>query len=444
MAWGLGIHVANRSDGSSQDRVFPAFPVRVGRNALNDLVLNFPFVSQFHLVLELQDGRLFLRDLGSTNGTIVRGLGRAPANQLVDLAAYGFEFSILNLEFRTYTAVVDNAAAPVASHRRPLRVTDFLNSVNAMDVAQALALADAAGGVTDQHRGLYVKYRSAYNELFASITEAINRAPVTSRAQLIGDFSRQMDALGREPEFLQLCAQQGAAVPPQGGDRSSRNRLEDVALQGIRELANDFCPGAGPLESVPDLVRFAERLQQVLDLFLRSFIPLRDGQRQFEQDMAVRRQSSAPVGVSTVASAQNPQELGQALLDWRRAVNDDFAQVEHTFADLMIHQVALLSGVMTGVRSLLAQLSPEELERKAQDPHYNPDGLGIGPYRYKSLWKVFEKLHADVASEDKQVFGVLFGRDFAQSYQQSFGASSGVAPVARNPTPMAPGGSTPR
>jgi type VI secretion system protein ImpI len=146
---------------------------------------------------------------------------------------------------------------------------------------------------------------------------------------------------------------------------------------------------------------------------------MRDGQRQFEADMAVRRLSGAPQ--SAAESAQTIQELSQALLDWHHPGTEGIVHVENTLADLMIHQVALLNGVMSGVRTLLLEFSPAEIEKKAQDARFNPDGMGIGPYRYKSLWKTLERMHADFAGEDKQVFSVLFGRQFAQAYEKLFG-----------------------
>jgi len=48
--------------------------VTVGKDAANDLVLDDPFVSARHLRLERRDGRWRVRDLGSTNGTLLAGV----------------------------------------------------------------------------------------------------------------------------------------------------------------------------------------------------------------------------------------------------------------------------------------------------------------------------------------------------------------------------------
>ncbi|MFQ5948448.1 MAG: FHA domain-containing protein [Acidimicrobiia bacterium] len=53
------------------------FPIRqavvLGRSPEADIVLEDPYASDFHTRLGVQDGRVTLHDLGSTNGTYVNG-----------------------------------------------------------------------------------------------------------------------------------------------------------------------------------------------------------------------------------------------------------------------------------------------------------------------------------------------------------------------------------
>jgi type VI secretion system protein ImpI len=101
-----------------------------------------------------------------------------------------------------------------------------------------------------------------------------------------------------------------------------------------------------------------------------------------------------------------------ALLDPQDRSYDGPNAVEGILADLMIHQVALLDGVMVGVRSLLDELSPQSIEQ----------AVGIGGSagllgaKYKARWEEFcqrfEKL-----SEGQQSFSYVFGQDFAEVYR---------------------------
>ncbi len=66
-----------------EEKVYPlsAAPMRVGRMGTADIVLDRPerYVSKQHCEMVLKEGRVLLRDLGSTNGTIMGG-EKLPAN----------------------------------------------------------------------------------------------------------------------------------------------------------------------------------------------------------------------------------------------------------------------------------------------------------------------------------------------------------------------------
>ena len=71
----------------SFEATFERFPVRLGRNQLNDLPIDRPYVSQFHAAFEVQnDSQMFVKDLGSTNGTIYKGQ-RLNRDQMIDITA---------------------------------------------------------------------------------------------------------------------------------------------------------------------------------------------------------------------------------------------------------------------------------------------------------------------------------------------------------------------
>ena len=100
VALGLRLRVTNTQDRNMIERTFDRFPVRIGRNPLNDFQIDSPFVSQFHAVLELTGNTLMLRDLGSKNGTSLRGSGKVASHQVVDLGPSNYEFAISSLFFQ--------------------------------------------------------------------------------------------------------------------------------------------------------------------------------------------------------------------------------------------------------------------------------------------------------------------------------------------------------
>ena len=70
--------------------------VSIGAHPENHVVLDDPFVSRFHCRLHLRDGRLFLRDLGSRNGTRLDGTPVTEAELSVGatLQVGGFELKL--------------------------------------------------------------------------------------------------------------------------------------------------------------------------------------------------------------------------------------------------------------------------------------------------------------------------------------------------------------
>jgi type VI secretion system protein ImpI len=93
-------------------------------------------------------------------------------------------------------------------------------------------------------------------------------------------------------------------------------------------------------------------------------------------------------------------------------------KVNDLFVDVMSHQVALLNGVMEGVKTLLTQLSPKAIE---DDFERKGKKAGLFSNKYEALWKFYEDRHGDYSGEDKQTFLIIFGPQFSKAYAASAG-----------------------
>ena len=81
----LEIVIINPASTSNRTLTFSNSPVRIGRNQLNDISLDDPFVSEWHGVIRFSDESIAYFDLGSTNGSVVEGV-RLTKNVPVPLA----------------------------------------------------------------------------------------------------------------------------------------------------------------------------------------------------------------------------------------------------------------------------------------------------------------------------------------------------------------------
>jgi type VI secretion system protein len=68
------------------------------------------------------------------------------------------------------------------------------------------------------------------------------------------------------------------------------------------------------------------------------------------------------------------------------------------------------------VRSLLARLAPQEIERAVTSGW---------PTRAAAVWKRYTERHQQIAGEDKNITSVVFGPEFARAYAEVGGEGSG-------------------
>jgi type VI secretion system protein ImpI len=425
---GLRVRVVSMQDGSAFERTFDRSPVRIGRNPLNELQIQTAFVSQFHAVLEFDDTHIMLRDLGSTNGTALRASGRMQPNRPVDLTSQNFEFAIVSLWFQLFFV---SAPPPRVEQKREgtilsLNVSELHNLMRpsvAGAAPQVQTGPDRTPELLANLRPAYEEYRAAWAKVYRELFASVNPLEPAARQRFLERASVDLAAMQHEGDFQRLSAYFGGSTTPKAKQsHSDTTRDEAVALQALRDLAAGFVPQRGQLERVVDLVMFAQKVQDLLGVFFKCFLALRDGHKQFKTQMDIRRtkptgeQLSPALAVEVIA---DPRELASRVLDWTDPTNEGSRAIESTFAEIMVHQVAMLSGVMRGVRSLLAKLAPQSIEAELENPRRkNAGGIQLGPFRYKTLWELYSEIYGDFAEDEKQAFALIFGSEFASAYSE--------------------------
>src|SRR4029077_1139288 len=81
----LEVQITDPMTGASRKMRFSHSPVRIGRNQLNDLSLDTPFVSEWHGTIRFDGNSVAYFDLGSTNGSMLDGK-RLTKNVAVELS----------------------------------------------------------------------------------------------------------------------------------------------------------------------------------------------------------------------------------------------------------------------------------------------------------------------------------------------------------------------
>jgi type VI secretion system protein ImpI len=430
LAIGVRIKIVDTDFRTSFQVTHAVFPVRIGRHPLNDVQLSKPHVSEFHAVIEEHDGRLMLRDLGSRNGTMVRD-GRAPAHELVDLEKAGFQFQISTLGFQVALEEVDpdriveqqakRGAWTAEPQVRPHRSTRYEESLAGI-AAELLAkeAAEMAEGPTelrpvgvddDLERFIDAVKLSSHELVQALEARGAELSPEQQGALLL--WARDtLPSLEKDAGFSRLLRR---SLPPDGDPAGRRRLLEYVALQAVTELAHHYVPEQPEIQREEDVLQFLSKLREVLDAFLSSFILLRDGCESFrtEMDLKQRRERvwSQYDTAKLVKTAGSPSTLAARLLDWRSEAPGARKAIEGVFADVMIHQIAVLRGVVRGVQSIVEEISPARIEAEVPTK-----GVFSGMFRFKELWKIYCARHGDLQDGEKRIFGLVFGPEFAKAY----------------------------
>ena len=453
MPLGLVLRITDATNNTHAEHRFARFPVRLGRNPLNDLQLNYPFVSQFHAVLDQYGAQVVLRDLGSKNGTTLPQ-GRAPAHEPVALPQNSFAISSLlfelrmeNIDPRTVPREQSVGAGPRAQAGRFMATVadarsagDIAAAIARVRMAEATQIAPVAAQVAPSAPPpdaaklypYFQQYRSAWSYFLYALSETSRTMPPAQRAALFEWAKTAMQGVENEPEFVQLLASsQGKNLDP-----TRLHKAEVAALNGLKQLAAIYLPLMPLGESEEDVNKFLAKLRDTLDVFFKCFIPLRDGYRAFTSEMHLQRQKAQGaemVGANAVENAKDARDLASSLLNWKDEFSTGHQAVEGTFADIMIHQLALLNGVMRGVKSIVAELSPKATEDAMAEAERTGkvEGFRMGPYRFRALWNLYKTRFADVDDGDKRTFSMLFGGDFARTYAALVdGGSSDQAPAA--------------
>lgn len=456
------ITVFDSEAGTTSDHTFASSPVRIGRNPLNDLPLPFPFVSGWHAVVRFDDDQAKFFDLGSTNGTLLNGRKINAGEAVVVGEMLSVTIGRLELRFRRgapatissihpvgygpagYGPAPSNAGygpaapGPVAQGygppplQTPAQVAPdpyvpqppppvYGHAGNAMtgsiDRKPSMPLPAAPAStahvqMSDVHhaiqrlRPLYDGYRQQWARVQHELQSALGGMHPSLHEFAISVLAREFPGVTHETDFSGLARRLGARVP--GGGQEGGG---EEGMAAVQRLAQGVRPDEEPPRSADEAERFLACVEDVLRASAKAFVELQKGQEQFGREMGVRTIKE----FTPLHAAGTPDNVLKYLLDWQKGGPHRTQELVGVYADVMIHQVALINGVMEGVRSLLARLDPAEIERSVSSAWGSRAALA---------WKAFVQRYQELTEADRNITEHVFGPDFARAYAEVGGEGS--------------------
>ena len=400
----LRVGIYNEFDQSNAEQDFHSFPIRLGRNPRNDLVLQHEYVSQWHAVIGFVSGQLSIVQVGSSNSVRVDGRKLRP-NEMVPLAGHE-EIRVVPFQIRMAMSGSAPEVAP-AYLDAPFPPAGSQHQVPLPQPPQGPAEPLAPGpmgaplgpgslpfppGTDPQH---LPGSTGPLPELRQSAGSVGPLQPPGQQAQ-----PQQYGGVGPATGGFGSTGPQvpsHAAMPAgHGGHYLDGSPSQGEAMAALNRIAEQYW--GRPLQNGQEAAYFGARLESVLGRLLSGVYTLRSGQLQFLQEMGIKNHDDNPVD-----RLESPAHLGAALLSAQdQRIDPGLAEA---FERLKLHQLALLRGLGAGVRALMRRLSPATVEKQTRSSNS------------RGLWDYYCQVHGDL-DEEQARFKILYGVQFKKAYSK--------------------------
>jgi type VI secretion system protein ImpI len=426
----VGLYLQVSNGATSFERPFLRLPVMIGRSArAARCIIENPQVSKLHACIDVQDGMIRVRDVGSTNGTYVRGRRLTPnrwvragaAEEPVELrigdckiTASVYRDETTDLGAESLAELADELPNP--SPREPVaRLHAATPAPYAQEQSSAGGEARGASG-TFEMRGPALRLALGYANVisgmvafYEALGQELEAAPPEARLPICRDLVNADASLADDAQAREVLERYGWRS---SSSQATVTSLGGAALAAMQELASRYIGPDRILTTPAEVMAFKDKLRATLDEFFLAYPALIDGKSRFEQQLAIQPEPSA-------ALPSSPAQLAATLLDWVGDGDGVHQRLRASFAELMMHEVALLNGVQSGVTALLTELSPSRIEKEAATSRR-------GVFSRVDPWTVYKRRYGDLADEENERFRLLFGAEFVEEYRQFARKTSGL------------------
>jgi predicted component of type VI protein secretion system len=253
--------------------------------------------------------------------------------------------------------------------------------------AEATGFVDL-GGVHRAIRELrpaYAEFEAARQRFQEMVDASLAKLPASTRDTAMAFLRR---------EFPNMPGATPFAVPAPVASASSEGSA------AVTNIAAALLHDVSPPGTADEQSAFLARVAEILQTTAQAFVEIRNVQARFGEEMGVRTIRE----FTPLHSAGDARGVLDYLLDWRRGGPERNAQLSAVYSDFLLHQVALINGVVEGVEGLMEQFRPAEIER----------GVG-GLSKAAGAWKKYTERYAEVI-EERGVAALVFGPEFARAY----------------------------
>ncbi len=222
------------------------------------------------------------------------------------------------------------------------------------------------------------------------------------------------------PEPPAKAPEPAAAPPPKPAPELAPVAAKPPAKSGSgADLARAFLISAGVNEAqIAD-----DELKTIMEQSGTVFRTLIEGAREvlmarasIKDELRLGQTMISPDGNNPIKFSISGQQAVEAMVKPTVAgYKTGPAAAEEAMRDIKAHEVAMMSGMETAIKTLLKRFDPENLAQKLEDS----GGIsGLLKGKKARYWEVFEKLYSQISDEAEEDFQTLFGKEFAKAYTE--------------------------
>lgn len=387
----------------SEKLSFSRFPVFIGREEKNDVILPDPFkvVSRKHAQIVDTEGILQLVDLESANFTFLNGEKIIPneENSLKtgDILKIGEYELVVNLVAEQQSFTDDDQKTMVFSSPFANDVHELVESIKTLAARYSL---DDSPGKSEMLR--------------FSVFQSFSSFEKNDVNKIIAEYFAE--------HYLDNNFQKHSARQP---DIASEIKIKETRGQEIQSQIKQVKETTSP--SLPPEYFFSSHFSNTTDVLLEAFATLIQGFLQFRQEFfGVTIYHTLPVG--------SLKDLKEYLFTPDISPEDEMKRLtllKEEAQKLLSHQIGLLEGyrlsITDGSKALLQSMDPVIIEKEVQAKSRQAGGINLGkvlPFSQKSkVLDVIKENYSKYISDIYHVEKKFFRPSFMKGYQKRISSS---------------------
>jgi type VI secretion system protein ImpI len=402
----------------------------IGRGVENDWVLPDPAkqLSKRHCIIAFRQGSWQVAGT-STNGTFINRdetpLESRPPHILVDgdrltLGVYEIEVRLVEDAPLSWSRSDPSTAAKPGPFGNPFDDDPFASGppLQPLPAAPEQGLSPFSSTLPAEYDPLMPD-----QEAYTGPTHADHAPAVSDAINLPGVHSVLPDDWDLD-DFLPRTVpppvpQRPSAAPPANESPAAAPPVPPKAPPSgtTDDLVAAFLRGAGVDDlALPDPVQTMQQLgaafRALVSGIRQALIARSEVKREFRIEATVIRQHGNNL---LKFSASDDDALIGLLGIGRRSEMGAEEAITDALTDIRLHELATMTAMQAAVRALVVRLGPDQI----RDPKDQGGGLSLLGNRKARAWDAYEALHGDILRGLADDFDSLFGKRFAQSYEQA-------------------------